>query len=291
MIPRVLWGFLVVSLVGAAVGVAVAPDHMVAPGALIPAHAELATDCLACHAPLQGLPADRCITCHEVDEIGIRTTTGAPLEVDEPAFHAWLTEADCVACHSDHAGPRLTWRERKPFSHALLRASVREDCRRCHEAPTDDTHARVGTRCQGCHGTEAWTPATFRHDRLAADVREACDSCHAAPEDTLHASITGGCGTCHATSAWRPADFAHERFFVLDRDHDASCATCHTQGDFRTYTCYGCHEHTAANIAGEHREEGIRDFSDCVECHRSGEDNEHGRRGGGGEEEGEEDDD
>ena len=32
--------------------------------------------------------------------------------------------------------------------------------------------------------------------------------------------------------------------------------------------CYGCHEHTPANIRAEHEEEGIRDFENCVECHR-----------------------
>lgn len=34
------------------------------------------------------------------------------------------------------------------------------------------------------------------------------------------------------------------------------------------YTCYGCHERTAANIRREHIEEGIRKFANCVECHR-----------------------
>jgi hypothetical protein len=40
--------------------------------------------------------------------------------------------------------------------------------------------------------------------------------------------------------------------------------------DYKKYTCYGCHEHTPANIRREHVEEGIRNFDNCVECHRSG---------------------
>jgi len=48
------------------------------------------------------------------------------------------------------------------------------------------------------------------------------------------------------------------------------------------YTCYGCHEHTPAKIRAEHEEEGIRDFSDCVQCHRSAQEEprERGREGG-----------
>mgnify|MGYP003381731295 CR=1 FL=1 len=66
---------------------------------------------------------------------------------------------------------------------------------------------------------------------------------------------------------------------VLDGDHNATCVTCHTTPDFKRYTCYGCHEHTPANIRSEHEEEGIRNFENCVECHRSADD----EGGGGGE--------
>jgi hypothetical protein len=76
-----------------------------------------------------------------------------------------------------------------------------------------------------------------------------------------------------------PATFDHDRYFRLDRDHNARCATCHVRNDYRRYTCYGCHEHTPANIRGEHIEEGIGDFADCVECHRSGD--KHDARGHG----------
>jgi hypothetical protein len=48
--------------------------------------------------------------------------------------------------------------------------------------------------------------------------------------------------------------------------------------DYSRYTCYGCREHTLANIRSEHVEEGIRQFDNCVECHRSG--NKHEIKGG-----------
>jgi len=58
--------------------------------------------------------------------------------------------------------------------------------------------------------------------------------------------------------------------------------TCHTGNDFKRYTCYGCHEHTPANVRAEHEKEGIRDFENCVECHRSA-DEEPVKRGARGE--------
>jgi hypothetical protein len=54
--------------------------------------------------------------------------------------------------------------------------------------------------------------------------------------------------------------------------------TCHVRNDYSRYTCYGCHEHTPDNIRRKHVEEGIRQFDNCVECHRSG--NKHDIKGG-----------
>lgn len=215
------------------VGLAFAYPHlMVAPGALEQGHAELTTDCFACHAPLRGASADRCIACHALPDIGQRTTKGVAIKTVSVAgatrlkasFHQELTEQNCMACHSDHAGPKLTQHSRKAFSHALLR------------------------------------PQT----------RDRCESCHQAPVDTLHKQLTGNCAQCHKLDAWKPATFDHARFFPLDGDHNATCVTCHTGNVYQKYTCYGCHEHTPANVQAEHREEGItEDLQNCVRCHRS----------------------
>jgi hypothetical protein len=69
---------------------------------------------------------------------------------------------------------------------------------------------------------------------------------------------------------------------VLDKDHNAACTTCHTTSDRRQYTCYGCHEHTEANIRAKHIREGILNFTNCVSCHKSahGEAKEGGKREG-----------
>lgn len=200
------------------------PHLMVSPGPLVRGHEELATDCFACHAAWRGASSQRCASCHVAAEIGLKTTQGVPIpgRSVKVSFHQELIEQDCMACHSDHQGPKLTKRSRKPFSHGLLKASV----------------------------------------------RDTCSSCHAAPKDSVHRDLKAECSTCHETRAWKPATLDHGPFFVLDRDHQAPCETCHKNNDFSRYTCYGCHEHSEAKVRREHLKEGIRNFQDCVECHR-----------------------
>jgi hypothetical protein len=274
------------------------PHLMVSPGALVAGHAELATDCFACHAPLRGAASDRCISCHAVADIGLRTSRGAPIvkvavapSVPVPAggaprkarttvttsFHQHLIKQDCITCHSDHAGPRLTQRSRKPFSHDLLKVATRERCESCHIAPGTELHRRFDQACVQCHKTQGWTPAGFDHALLTQADQGRCASCHKAPADALHRQITGNCGSCHTAKAWTPATFDHDRFFALDRDHNAACVTCHVGNNYAGYSCYGCHEHTVANIRAEHEEAGIRDLDNCVRCHRSANEKGEGR--------------
>jgi len=100
------------------------------------------------------------------------------------------------------------------------------------------------------------------------------------PADDLHRRAEGMCGACHATTAWIRATFQHDDYFVLDRNHQTRCRTCHIQpANYREYTCYGCHAHTPTGTAAQHREEGISNLRDCVRCHRSAAEHEGGERG------------
>lgn len=209
------------------------PHQMVGPGRLTDAHAELADDCFACHSPFIGSTPQRCIACHRVAEIGLKTTKGVDIagEKKQVAFHQKLIEEDCVACHSEHRGVQA-FRPIREFSHRLLQPAVQDQC----------------------------------------------DGCHGKPGDTLHQRIEGNCGQCHTQEAWLPATFDHEQYFRFDRHHTTDCETCHVGGDYRSYTCYGCHEHSRAKIRREHHEEGIYDYENCVECHRSGAEDEVERR-------------
>ena len=75
----------------------------------------------------------------------------------------------------------------------------------------------------------------------------------------------------------------------------AACITCHIENVYTDYTCFGCHEHSRSGIRAEHLEEGIRNWENCVKCHRSGDEDEivgdrHQDRGRGGEREHDDDD-
>jgi hypothetical protein len=264
------------------------PHLMVSPGPLVQGHAALASDCFACHSAWRGASSGRCVECHAVADVGLKTTKGVPIAAAarKTAFHQALTEQDCMACHSDHQGLKLTQRNRKPFSHALLKLTLRDSCSSCHTAPKDTVHRDLQLDCGRCHQSQAWKPAQFDHALLAASERDRCETCHRAPTDRLHRQIQGNCKSCHKTEAWKPATFDHAKFFVLDRDHDASCETCHQNSDTSSHTCYGCHEHSLAKVRKEHVKEGIQNFENCVECHRDprAEPEKHGGRERGGRE-------
>jgi len=206
-----------------------APQLMIEPGKLIDAHLELTDDCFNCHTPFIGSTPDKCMECHQVNEIGLKTTKGLVIakEKKNVAFHQKLLEDDCVACHSDHKG------------------------------------------------VQAFRPiGQFSHELVAQDMREQCDSCHNMPGDALHRKIKGNCSQCHTVDGWKPATLEHEKYFRFDKDHDAPCEKCHIESNYSDYTCYGCHEHSRSKIREEHDEEGIRDYEKCVECHRSGDEDE-----------------
>lgn len=263
-------------LIGAALLVPLAlafthPKWVVSSGALSPQHAELASNCFACHVPFRGAPSERCIACHAVAKIGLRSTKGVPIPkpAGKAAFHQALVEQDCVTCHSGHVSSQLAPSGIKTFAHTLLRPEMRDRCETCHTAPKNEIHRGIAVGCKQCHKPDGWKPAAFDHKLLTKSVLERCETCHKAPNDTRHGNIKGNCALCHTPERWEPATFNHAKHFVLDGDHDVACATCHAGDDYRRYTCYGCHEHNPEEIRRKHLEEGIRDFENCVRCHRS----------------------
>jgi hypothetical protein len=192
---------------------------------------------------------------------------------------------DCFACHS------------------VLRGAPRTKCLACHPLATlglatsaggpvakvnkksNLLHQQLKGECSACHTEHRGRSrenamAKFTHELLSAELLRDCASCHPErPADGLHGEAAAQCAACHGTRAWKPATFEHGKYFRFDREHPARCADCHqTKGTYAGYTCYGCHEHTPANMASEHREEGLANFEACVKCHRSA--NKHETVGG-----------
>jgi len=60
-----------------------------------------------------------------------------------------------------------------------------------------------------------------------------------------------------------------DSLMVLNKDRNAACARCHAAGDYSNCNCYDWREHIPANVRDKHTEQGIQDFANCVECHRS----------------------
>jgi hypothetical protein len=191
-----------------------------------------------------------------------------------PAHQAF--ETDCFACHRPFIGsrPALCVKCHKPAEIGLVTTT---GLAIANERKLTPFHQDLLEQdCIACHsdhkGVKAFRPiGRFSHDLLKVARRDQCSGCHQAPLDAMHQGAIGACGQCHSQRAWTPATFDHESLFSLTGDHEASCNTCHVGKDYRTYTCYGCHEHTRSKIREKHVEEGISDYENCIECHRNGE--------------------
>jgi hypothetical protein len=218
------WAWLIVGANAAALVALTfaAPHLMVGPGLVRPAHAAIATQCFACHAPFRGVQASRCIACHTLATIG-RRATGA-LRV---AFHGELIEQDCAACHTDHQAPRLTGHEAKAFSHALLRATIRDRCSGCHVPPTNELHRTAGAGCAACHESKRWKPATFDHARffvLEGDHAAPCVTCHVGEDFKRYT-----CFGCHEHTLAKVRS-EHEEEGIRSFDN---CVECHRSSSKR----------------------------------------------------------
>lgn len=191
-----------------------------------------------------------------------------------PAHQAF--EADCFACHRPFIGsrPALCVTCHKPAEIGLVTTTGLAIADERKLAPFHQD--LLEPDCIACHsdhkGVKAFRPiGRFSHDLLKVARRDQCSGCHQAPLDAMHQGEIGACGQCHSQRAWTPATFDHESLFSLTGDHKATCNTCHVGKDYRTYTCYGCHEHSRSKIREEHLEEGISDYENRIECHRNGE--------------------
>ncbi|MBT4287486.1 MAG: hypothetical protein HOD92_09105 [Deltaproteobacteria bacterium] len=114
----------------------------------------------------------------------------------------------------------------------------------------------------------------FSHEMLGLKNVNNCVECHQRPTNVMHEKSGMDCAQCHKTTNWASTEIDHSAYFKFDRDHQADCTTCHPNSNYIEYTCYNCHEHSPQKIEREHVKEGIRDYIDCVKCHRSGDEDE-----------------
>jgi hypothetical protein len=237
------------------------PASLYSPGDLAKTHGELR--CRNCHAPFQKVASESCSAsgCHVAGKVG---KTAARL-----ALHNALREPDCLVCHTEHQGAagHIT----KPWDHRAAAGSTQ--CAACHASEAERFHrnkpggySNPTQDCSACHTTTKWKETAFDH--AAAVGATPCAACHPKPTDATHGVGAGNCARCHAAKAWKPSTFNHENAFPLRGAHHAACAKCHDTGDLARYSCLNCHEHSTARMDREHRGEGIRNYGDCLRCHR-----------------------
>ena len=212
----------------------------------VTSHAQLGNNCDACHS----LPwssstmADRCVVCHTDVSNEIQSRSG---------LHGWLmgglSVPTCKGCHTDHRGPNGVLND---FDHSKLPFKL------------IGRHATVP--CNQCHPS----PRSLLDFQ---NTPRACYSCHA-KNDSHNGTFGQLCDQCHTPASWANATFDHTIFPVNHGSRGggtSACTTCHPSG-VTTYTCYGCHQHTAAGIQSSHR--GRQNVDNCIACHSGG-------RGGG----------
>ena len=167
----------------------------------------------------------------------------------------------CVVCHKQSdIGIKLTsgktnttFTDSKILFHAQL---TNNDCINCHTEHKGDYKNNVKSR--------------FNHSYLDENTRGKCNSCHKKPNDELHKTFEENCSKCHTSNKWKPASLDHKKYFIFDKNHPSDCKNCHKESNSFKYTCYGCHEHSESKIRSEHIEEGINNYQNCVECHKTG---------------------
>uniref|UniRef100_A0A832I8V6 Cytochrome c7-like domain-containing protein n=1 Tax=Eiseniibacteriota bacterium TaxID=2212470 RepID=A0A832I8V6_UNCEI len=153
--------------------------------------------CLACHGMEAFAPSGFGIAAH--------AASGFPLEGAHRA-------APCSGCHEGlRAAPAASSRAGAPVR-ALGFEVVKRACADCHRSPHGGQFAARRDRgaCDGCHGTDAFVPASrFDHARDAAfrlegaHARARCSACHAAARDAsgearvVYRPLPTRCRGCH----------------------------------------------------------------------------------------------
>lgn len=226
-------------------------------------------ECSACHEDVhQGSFGTGCEQCHTPEGWNLATFDHSLSAFPLTGEHV---EVGCQECHTNGTFKGLP-----------------VDCAGCHLA--DDAHnGTLGVSCERCHVSDGWETITFDHTQTAFPLTGAhgsvpCSSCHqggafsATPtacaachsEPAYHSGLfSSGCESCHNASAWSPAGFDQAHTFPLNHeDASGACGECHPS-TLHSYTCFNCHDQGETDE--EHRDEGISDYSDCMRCHPTGE--------------------
>lgn len=223
-------------------GILLAPERadaqieaLVMPGKVIEGHADVETDCDACHQKFQrARQRALCLECHE--DIAADIGEGA-------GYHGRFEAASggkCADCHTDHEGrdADIVHLDEAAFDHDYT------------DFPLAGEHRN--RECTDCH-----EPASKHRDAPSE-----CLACHEA--DNVHGDTMGtACGDCHAPAGWAEVEFDHDAtgYPLIGRHREAACLDCHADQTFRSAPteCYDCHSADDAHDG--------RSGTECGNCH------------------------
>jgi hypothetical protein len=215
------------------------------------------TNCLECHNKpndqLHFSVTNNCADCHKNEQ-------WKPSQFLHDKYFTFDRNhpSDCKTCHTKSNFKEYT-------------------CTNCHqhsEKVIQKQHLKFQfselTNCVKCHKS-----SKFQHELMSESFVNNCVKCHKKPNDNIHSLQAENCNSCHNYKNWEQANIDHSKYFVFDNNHPSDCKNCHNGKDYKTYTCYNCHEHSEQKLLEEHHEEGIYDFKNCVKCHRGSNKNGH----------------
>jgi hypothetical protein len=165
------------------------PAHWLMPGHVTPEHRKIESDCLACHAPFRGTPAQRCVDCHDPRALTPAVAAHADraaADIAKPAgtahisvaeLHRLLPLDDCASCHVGHL--TATRAARNPaFDHAQyfpLEGPHAVACKTCHVGKGLSTYT-----CMGCH---EHSPERVARQHAEEGIRRDLSDCVACHRD------------------------------------------------------------------------------------------------------------
>jgi hypothetical protein len=135
------------------------------------------------------------------------------------------------------------------------------------------SHAQLNRNCGACH-TAPWSGQSMTDRCLAChtDVTSQIQG-HNGIHGTMLGSLSAStCQFCHPEHGGSlTANFNHSIFPINHgtNQQSSTCGTCHPNG-FATYTCFGCHFHTPANVVSGHEGGSLASLQDCIRCHAGG---------------------
>jgi hypothetical protein len=259
-------------------------------------------ECASCHKNnvFKGTP-QTCVGCHATP--AVPTVHKVNHGTDCARCHTTSTWASAKFDH-DTTGFKLTGKHTSTACASCHKndtfKGTPKSCVGCHESPAVPTVHKVdrGADCARCHTTTTFVGAKFDHDTTGFKLTgkhtmtacaachkndvfkgtpQTCVGCHATPAvPAVHKMNYGtDCAHCHTTATFTGSTFKHTAFPITHGNrrmaNGNACTTCHKdEKDFKSFTCFGCHAHTAAKTEAIHTRRNILDTKDCMKCHGRG---------------------